>query len=102
MSVREQNAGRFAGDVLRTIEVARHEEARRAFKINLLHGVFAAIDFAVDDRIQRRLRRHRPQTLRDEDLPAHTFGPRLPRGLRRRWREWEIAIQVFERLQTDV
>ena len=102
MSVREQNAGRFAGDVLRTIEVARHEEARRAFKINFLNGVFAAIDLAVDHRIQRRLRRHGKQTLGDEDLPPHTFGPLLPRALRRWWCEWEVAIQVFQRLKSDV
>src|SRR5207247_2312639 len=45
MAVREQNAGRLASGILRTIEVARHEEARTAFKISLLHAVIAAIDF---------------------------------------------------------
>jgi hypothetical protein len=63
MTVCKQNTGHFADEILRTIKITRHEEARHTFEINLRHGIFATIDLTVNDRIQRRLRRHRPEAL---------------------------------------
>src|SRR5439155_53018 len=50
----------------------------------------------------RRLCRHRPQTLGDENLSAHPFGALLPLLFRRGRREWKIAIEVFGRFEANV
>jgi len=63
MPMRKQDPGRFACNVFWAIEIARHEEARRALEEHLLHRIIPAIYLPMNDRIQRRPGRHRPQTL---------------------------------------
>src|SRR5579884_2742732 len=53
---------------LGAIEVAADIMAGIAGKKYFFDRVFAAVDFAVDDGLQRRLFRHRPQTEGDEHL----------------------------------
>jgi hypothetical protein len=56
----------------------------------------------MDDRVQRRLRRHRPQPLRDEHLPADLLGPFCPFFLALGDREREIAVEVLGGTQPRV
>jgi hypothetical protein len=102
MPVGEQDPGNFAGDVFRTIQVACHEEARRALEIDLLDREVTAIDSPMDDRMERRAGRHRPQSLGDQDLMPHPLCALLPLGLGRRRLEGKVAVQVFEGLQPEV
>ena len=80
MSVREENGWDFAGRIFWAIEIAGDKEARNAFEIDFFDSVFAAIDFAVNDRIERRLLGHRPEPLGDQDLAADTLGAWGPFG----------------------
>jgi hypothetical protein len=102
MAVREDHRRRLAGHVLRTIEVTRHEEARGAFEIDLLDRVFTLVDLPVDDRVERRLGRHRPEALRDQQLSADELASWLPclDGLRSR--EGEISVQVLQRTEPGI
>ena len=102
MAMREQHAGDFARDLLRPVEIAGDEEAGGAFEVDFFDRVVGPLDLAVDDRVQRRLGRHRPEAFGHEDLPPHAFGPSVPFGLRLRRREWEVAVEILERLQPSI
>jgi len=102
MSVREQNAWSLASDAFRSIEISRDVKARRTFEIDLRHSVFEPVDSSVDDRTQRGFCRHGPKSLRDEDSAAHELGALRPFDFGFRWREWEVAVQIFERLEPNV
>ena len=102
MSVREDHRRHLAVDVLGAVEVAGHEEARRAFEVGLLDRVFALVDLAVDDRVERRLGRHRPEALGDQQLPADEIAARLPFLDGLRGGEGEIAVEVLERAEAGV
>ena len=55
----EQHNGRLACDLLGAIKVTGHEEPGRTFEVDLFNGVFAAVDFAMDDGVEGRARGHR-------------------------------------------
>src|SRR6188472_225742 len=98
MAVREEHAGDFARDLFRPVEIAGDEEAGGAFEIDFFDRVAWPLDLAMNDRMERRLGRHRPQSLGHEDLRSYTLGPRVPFRLRLGRREWEITVEVLERL----
>ena len=102
VAVGEQHAGNFARDLLWPVEIAGDEEAGRTLEIDFFDRVVGPLDLAVDDGVQRRLGRHRPEAFGHENLPAHAFGPSVPFRLRLGRREWEIAVEVLERLQSDI
>ena len=96
----------------RPVEVAGDKQPRRAFKGNVGDGVAAGpfislgigtlFNRAVDRRIERRLLRHRPQPLRNQDPLAHLRGPRLP-GVERGGRgERERTIEILERSEAHL
>ena len=66
VSVREDHRGHLARNILRPVKIARHEEARSAFEVDLLDRVVPLVDLTVDHRVERRLGRHRPEALRDD------------------------------------
>jgi hypothetical protein len=55
---------------------------RHAGKKDLFDRVIAAVDFAVDHRVERLFRGHRPQAGRDEDPLANGLRLFFPFGLR--------------------
>jgi hypothetical protein len=60
------------------------------------------VDLAVDDRVERRLGRHRPETLGYQQLAADEVAARFPfmHGLRSG--EREVAVEVLERAEAGV
>ena len=102
VSVREDHRRHLARDVLGSVEITRHEEARRAFEVHLLDRVFALVDLAVNDRVERRLGRHRPEALGDQQLPADEITARLPFLDGLRGGEGEVAVEVLERTKARV
>ena len=102
MSVREDHRRHLARDVLRAIEVARDEEPRGAFEVDLLDRIIPLVDLAVDDRVERRLGRHGPKTLRNLQLAAHEITARHPFLDGLRGREGEVSVEVLERSKAGV
>ena len=102
VSVGEDHRRHLARDVLGAVEITRHEEARSAFEIDLLDRVVALVDLPVDDRVERRLGRHRPEALGDDQLALDKVTARLPflNGFRRR--EGEVPVEVLERTEARV
>ena len=102
VSVREDDRGHLTRNILRPVKIARHEEARRTFEVDLLDRVVPLVNLAVDHRIERRLRRHRPEALRNRQLALEKVTARLPflNGFRRR--EGEGAVEVLERTKARI
>ncbi len=76
------------------IEVASDVMAGIAGEIDLLDGVAVALDLAVDDRLERFLLRHRPESGGDQDLLAEGLFAGLP-CLARRW-DGKVEVLVVE------
>ena len=106
VAVREQHAGALHGLAFlgsgRPIQVAADVVARRAGEVHLLDGVLALVDLAVNDRVQRRLLRQRPQARRDEHLLAELLPPRLPNLFRLRHDEREVVVERLGRAEPRV
>ncbi|NBP23351.1 MAG: hypothetical protein EBU81_02075 [Proteobacteria bacterium] len=100
MTMGEQHAGNLAAlGLLGSIQVARHEEARRALEVDLFDGVIPAIDTPVDLRVQIGLGGHRPESLRHEDALAHLGGATFPGLLGLGRLEGEISVEVLRGLK---
>ena len=86
----------------RQVEVAGHIETGGALEINLFYCILVEFEPTMADSIQRSSRRHRPQTLGDEDPLAYLFGPSLPGFDRGGGGEEKIAVVVENRFQSRV
>src|SRR5882762_8239357 len=95
----KQHARGLPGHVLGPIEIPGHEETGSTLEINLVDRILATIDASVDDGIERRPGRHRPKSLRDENLAADALGPLFPLLFGCRQGERKITIEIFERLE---
>ena len=102
MPVRKNHGGNAAVDVFRPIEVSGREKARGAFEIDFFDRVVALVDLTVDHRVQRRLGRHGPEPLGDEQLPANEIAAWFPFLDGFRGGEGEITVEAFQRSQTGV
>ena len=114
MAVSEEDRRNFLVflETQRAVEVAGDKQPRRAFKRNVGDGVSAGPlvplcrrplrDRAVERRIERRLLRHRPQPLRDEDPLPHLSCPFLPRVERGWGHEGEGAVEILERREAHI
>lgn len=106
VAVREQHAGVFHVLLLvhhgRPVQVAADVVPRRASEVDLLDGVLALVDLAVNDRVQRRLLRHRPQPGRDEHLLAELLPACFPRLFRLRHDEREVVVEGLRRTEPHV
>ena len=102
MSVRAEDGRQLSRAARGTIEIARDEEAGQALEVDLLDGVVALIDAAMDHRIQRRRRGHRPQSQRDEHGSPHHVRSLLPLLGRRRGHEVKIPDFPAERPEPRV
>ena len=56
----------------------------------------------MDHRIERRLGRHRPKALRDDELTADEVSTRLPLLDGLRSGEGEVSVEIFERPEARV
>ncbi len=100
--VGEEDSWDLPPRVFRAVQVAGDEKARCALEIGLFHGVFGEVDLAVNDGIQRHLRRHGPQPLRDENLAADVLGALVPLRFRFGNCEGEIAVEIFGEREAHV
>ena len=90
------------GDDFWEVEIAGDVVARQAREVDLFDGVAITLDLAVNDRLQRRLVRHRPEALRDKDLPAHDLLAGLPFVPIARRSPGKVTVEVFELLEPAI
>jgi len=102
MAVRAQHRGQLSRTPRGHVEIAGDVVAGQAREINLLDDVAIPFHFAMDDRVERRLRRHRPQALRHEELLAHHFAALVPRLQIVGRRPWEIAIVIGRLVESAI
>ena len=102
VTVREHHRRNLALDHFRLPKAARDVKARCGLEIDFFDRETIALDLAMNHRIERRLRRHRPQTLRDENLASHVIFALIPLTQRRRRIEGKIGIQVLRRLLANI
>jgi hypothetical protein len=99
MTVRGEHDGQFSCAAFRPIQTASKEMSRIALEMNLLDGVFFAINLPMYDRMKRGLFRHGPQARCDEDLSPDLLGPHFPGFARFRRYEREISVLILELIE---
>ena len=102
MPMRAEDAGDFALEFFGTVEIARHKEAGHALEIDLLDRVVPHIAFPVDDGVQRGLAGRRPESQGHLDAPTNLCRSLLPCVDIRRYLEWEVSVEVLERLEPGI
>src|SRR5262249_43342453 len=93
--VRAEHAGVLRRAVPGPVQVAADVVAPPAWRRDLLDGVAVALEAAVDDRLQRRLLRQRPEAGGDQDALADLAAALVPLVPGGRRREREVAVEVF-------
>src|SRR5437016_11826891 len=89
----KQDSGSLAARVLRPIEIAGDKKTGHAFEKDFLDRVITLVEPAVNDSVERRPLRQRPNPFRNRDLPPNLLSPLGPflLGLGHRQRKVELG-----------